>query len=69
MDMFRSIGLKIEQTYTAKAAAAFLDELEKSESAVLFWNTFNSRDIAAKANLAKVHLLPSALRKYAQEGA
>lgn len=35
-------GVKVENTYSAKAAAAFLDELAQTSQPVLFWNTFNS---------------------------
>ena len=41
-------GLKLETTYTGKAAAAMLDYLkqESNESKViLFWNTYNSNDL------------------------
>lgn len=36
-------GVSVEQTYTAKAAAAFLAVLAETEGPALFWNTFNSR--------------------------
>ncbi len=38
-------GLKLELTYTAKAAAAFLDRAEKNTGPILFWNTYSSSDI------------------------
>jgi 1-aminocyclopropane-1-carboxylate deaminase/D-cysteine desulfhydrase-like pyridoxal-dependent ACC family enzyme len=64
IDIFGAIGIKIEQTYTAKAAAAFMDELERSDSHVLFWNTYNSRDMSAKASAAQVSHLPKTLQKF-----
>lgn len=36
-------GIKLEQTYSAKAAACFVDRLKSATGPVLFWNTFNSR--------------------------
>jgi D-cysteine desulfhydrase len=36
-------GIKLEQTYSAKAAACFMERLESCPGPVLFWNTFNSR--------------------------
>ena len=36
-------GLKLEQTYTGKAFAAFLSRLPRVGGDALFWNTFNSR--------------------------
>ncbi len=38
-------GLNLELTYTAKAAAAFLDEAQRSKGPLLFWNTHSSSDI------------------------
>lgn len=40
---FASAGLKLEQTYSGKAAACFLDALSTTTTPVLFWHTFNSR--------------------------
>ena len=44
------LGLVLETTYTGKALAALLDDLDRPEFAaqtMLFWNTFNSRPLAA----------------------
>ena len=44
------LGLELETTYTGKALAALLDDLDRPEFAsqtMLFWNTFNSRPLAA----------------------
>lgn len=46
IEHFKVAGITLEQTYTAKAAAAFLDQLETPGDPVLFWNTFNSRDMS-----------------------
>lgn len=40
---FEVAGYKLEQTYSAKAAACFLDQLANNPGPVLFWHTFNSR--------------------------
>lgn len=39
---FAAVGIPLEQTYSGKAAAAFLDRLAAGASPVLFWNTYNS---------------------------
>lgn len=38
-------GIRLELTYTGKAAAAFLDEARKHRGPLLFWNTYSSADI------------------------
>lgn len=47
LNRFAEWGVALESTYTAKAAAAFLDHLKHadSEQSVLFWNTYNSRPL------------------------
>lgn len=40
---FGNIGIPLEQTYSGKAAAAFLAALQQTERPLLFWNTYNSR--------------------------
>lgn len=45
-------GITLEQTYSAKAAACFLDQLTTQTGPVLFWNTFNSRPLE---NLPRAH--------------
>ena len=43
-EAFERCGVNLDQTYTAKAAAALLDSLEDSPDKVqLYWHTFNSR--------------------------
>ncbi len=42
------LGLELETTYTGKAMAALLHDLESRDCEhVLFWNTYNSRPLAA----------------------
>lgn len=36
-------GIPLEQTYSGKAFAAFLDHLDRTRGPVLFWNTYSSR--------------------------
>lgn len=44
ISLFRSrAGIDLDPTYSGKAAAAFLDELRKTEKPVLFWNTYDTR--------------------------
>jgi D-cysteine desulfhydrase len=46
------LGLVLETTYTGKAMAAMLHDLDQDEyqgRSVLFWNTFNSRPLPAAA--------------------
>ncbi|MCB1688009.1 MAG: pyridoxal-phosphate dependent enzyme [Halioglobus sp.] len=63
---FKAMGIALEQTYTAKAAAAFLDQLERNRGPVLFWDTYNSRDMTARySNIAPGDLprnLPESIR-------
>lgn len=42
---FEKMGVRLESTYTAKAAAAFLTIQATTDEPTLFWNTFNSRDM------------------------
>lgn len=40
---FAGCGITLDQTYTAKAAAAYLDSLDASAEVHLYWHTYNSR--------------------------
>ena len=43
---FETQGIKLEPTYTAKAAAAALDYCDRhQEETVLYWHTFNSVEV------------------------
>lgn len=57
-------GIKVEQTYTAKAAVAFLDELAATQEPVLYWHTFNSNDMSAQAGSINRDDLPARLRRF-----
>ena len=55
IDIFKAQGITLENTYTGKAAAAFLLQLNKEDQdnakPQLFWQTFNSADSLAKIEL------------------
>jgi len=65
---FKALGIKLENTYSAKAAAAFIEQLDKSDKPQLFWQTFNSADALLRAEQdtqASEHsTLSSQLQKY-----
>lgn len=42
---FSGCGIALDQTYTAKAAAAYLDSIEASGEVQLYWHTYNSRPV------------------------
>lgn len=55
IDIFKAQGITLENTYTAKAAAAFLQQLNKEDQynakPQLFWQTFNSANTLAQIEL------------------
>jgi D-cysteine desulfhydrase len=61
------LGLLLETTYTGKAMAALLYDLETNSAAqsTLFWNTYNSRSLPAlKSAHPSLQGLPEAFRRY-----
>jgi 1-aminocyclopropane-1-carboxylate deaminase/D-cysteine desulfhydrase-like pyridoxal-dependent ACC family enzyme len=52
IEWFGSQGLSLEQTYTGKAAAAFLDALRTARGPLMFWNTYNSRPVSEASPLS-----------------
>ncbi|MBN2370089.1 MAG: pyridoxal-phosphate dependent enzyme, partial [Vicinamibacteria bacterium] len=64
--MAAAAGIRLDGTYTGKAAAAMLAHLEgpKAAEAVLFWNTKNSRSIPGEALARDYHELPEPLYEY-----
>jgi 1-aminocyclopropane-1-carboxylate deaminase/D-cysteine desulfhydrase-like pyridoxal-dependent ACC family enzyme len=62
------LGLRLETTYTGKALAALLDDLDKPALAgqsMLFWNTFNSRPLGAgETDAAARGKLPAEFLRY-----
>ncbi len=72
IEAFKQQGIKLENTYSAKAAAAFLQQLKRSQHSngrpQLFWQTFNSADALAQAQKETVSSeateLSSKLKQY-----
>jgi D-cysteine desulfhydrase len=62
------LGIGLEATYTGKAMAALLHDLDRSHDGrdnVLFWNTYNSRPLAADvARPTDTDRLPESFRRY-----
>lgn len=59
-------GIKLEQTYTAKAVAAFFDELDKNGGHCLYWHTYNSQDMTSLVAQVSPKELPEALQRFLQ---
>lgn len=59
-------NITLEQTYSGKAAAAFLDRLRSATGPVLFWNTYNSRPMAQLGDRSRLDALPQSLKRYAE---
>lgn len=63
----RALGIQLEGTYTGKALAALLADLEAGRLAgrhVLFWNTYNGQPLPAEAAALDYRQLPSAFHRY-----
>ncbi len=60
------LGLKLDTTYTGKAMAALLSDLEASQSSTsnLFWNTYNSRPLGSASSEPSRQDLPDQFRRY-----
>lgn len=59
-------GLELETTYTGKAMAALLDDIERPRfdgSKLLFWNTYNSRALPPNGDM-DIEALPEEFRRY-----
>ncbi len=66
----RSAGITLNGTYSAKAFAALLDDARKEKlgnSTVLFWNTYNSRDLSGIATGSDYRRLPKGFYRYFEE--
>lgn len=59
-------GIQLDLTYTAKAFAALVDAAkgDAGRGPVLFWNTFNSVDLAARAGRVDPRELPAVFRRF-----
>lgn len=64
--LFKEQGILLEQTYTGKAAAAFIDQLSQRSGPVLFWNTYNSRDMSQQAGRIEAFQLPKSLQHFVE---
>ncbi len=63
-------GIILNGTYSAKAFSALLEDAEKQVlkgKMVLFWNTYNSRDLSKFAAEVDYHQLPKAFHRYFEE--
>jgi D-cysteine desulfhydrase len=66
----RHEGIKLEGTYTGKTFAAFLNDTARpkmKDKTILFWNTFNSRDLSAFASNVDYRDLPKPFHSYFTE--
>ena len=66
----RHQGITLEGTYTGKAFAAFLNDtarLDMRDKTILFWNTFNSRDLSAFTANVDYRDLPRPFHSYFTE--
>jgi D-cysteine desulfhydrase len=60
-------GIALETTYSAKAFAAlkdFVKTLSPRSGPVLFWNTFNSRDLSSRAEAVDPNGLPASFHRF-----
>lgn len=60
----------LEGTYTAKALAALVDDVQAEPAkneVVLFWNTYNSRDASGKTAVEDYRRLPRGFHRYFEE--
>lgn len=65
-EVFGRRGIKLEPTYTAKAAAAVLQQCTThSEKSVLYWHTYNSADMGKFLANADINTIPVELRRTA----
>jgi len=70
VDLAAAAGLRTEGTYTGKTLAALRSRGDAGGLAgadVLFWNTYNSRDISDLVLAGDVAALPEGLRAYVEE--
>ena len=60
-------GIIMSGTYSAKAFAALVGDARKGilkDQTILFWNTYNSRDMSAMTDGMDYHLLPRGFHRY-----
>jgi D-cysteine desulfhydrase len=68
--MHQHQGIRLEGTYTGKTLAAFLHDAKHADmknKTILFWNTFNSRDLSAFTSNVNYRDLPEPFHPYFTE--
>lgn len=63
-------GIIMSGTYSAKAFSALVDDAGKrllKDQTILFWNTYNSRDLSAMTAGIDYHRLPRGFHRYFKE--
>ncbi len=68
--MRKHCGIILSGTYSAKAFSALVDDAgtgDLKNETILFWNTYNSRDLSALADGIDYHLLPRGFHRYFEE--
>jgi hypothetical protein len=68
--MKEKTGIILNGSYSAKAFSALLDDASRGvlkEKTVLFWNTYNSRDLSPFTANVDYHQLPAAFHRYFEE--
>jgi 1-aminocyclopropane-1-carboxylate deaminase/D-cysteine desulfhydrase-like pyridoxal-dependent ACC family enzyme len=68
--MERNEGIKLEGTYTGKALSGLIDDAKKQnfrDEVILFWNTYNSRDLTDIIAAVDYHKLPRCFHRYFEE--
>jgi hypothetical protein len=72
LKMEERAGIRLDPTYTAKTFAAVMDFMEQeagSGATVLYWHTYNSRDLGAEAVGVDYRSLPGAFHGYFESAA
>jgi len=68
--MKQTEGIKLDGTYTGKALAALIHDVEKQDlknEVLLFWNTYNSRDLSEYLTAVNYRQLPRCFHRYFEE--
>ena len=63
--VLRGIGIHVDATYTAKAAAALLAEVKRAHGNVLFWHTLSASEPPLPRDMS-IDNLPAPFRSYLQ---
>jgi 1-aminocyclopropane-1-carboxylate deaminase/D-cysteine desulfhydrase-like pyridoxal-dependent ACC family enzyme len=67
-ELFGARGVELDPTYTAKAAAAFIEHVRDSDKPVLFWQTLSAGMPHARAEVGAESSLPKPFREYLGQG-